>query len=133
MAEAILLILWVGTTIFLGWRIESDRKGRESHEWWLSDVKECLNSVQCEFWRRCQEIAEEEFSKLRFNECKYSARIGELEKAYKEEAVEKVNAQKRIYITTVPEHLIREYNRHISDIADTFRYFGNYVNRKEQK
>ena len=83
MAEAILLVLWVGTAIFLGCKIEIERKDRKSHEWWLSDVKECIHDIESEFLWQCREIAKEEFSKLRYNECKYSIRIGELEKTYK--------------------------------------------------
>lgn len=133
MAEAILLILWVGTTIFLGCKIERERKDRESHEWWLSNVKESIYSIESEFRWRCQEIAEEESSNLRFNKYNYSIRISELEKTYKETFTEKVVAQKRVHITTIPEHLVREYNSHISDTADTFRHLGTYITNREEK
>jgi hypothetical protein len=125
MGESILLLLWVATTIFLGVKIETDRKNRESHEWWLSEVKECIHSIECEFRHKCEKIAEEEFSKTTLNEYQYSVRIRELEKAYKNNLTDRVIAFKRVRITTVPDHLEQEYLRNISDISSTFRYFGN--------
>lgn len=127
MVEAILFTLWVGTTIFLGCKIESDRKKRESHEWWLLEVKGCIHSIESDFRRNCEKITEDEFARPRFDEYKYSIRIRELEETYKNELTEKVIAQKRVTITTVPEHLAREYERNISNIADTFLYFASLI------
>ena len=83
MAEAILLVLWVGTTIFLGCKIDSDRKKRESREWWLSDVKGCIHSIESDFRRNCKKITEDEFAQQRFDKYRYSIRIRELEEKYK--------------------------------------------------
>ena len=127
MAEAILLVLWVGTTIFLGCKIDSDRKKRESREWWLSDVKGCIHSIESDFRRNCKKITEDEFAQQRFDKYRYSIRIRELEEKYKNELTEKVIAQKCVTITTVPEHLAREYERNISNIADTFLYFASVI------
>lgn len=125
MGESILLILWVVTTIFLGVKIETDRKSRESHEWWLSEVRECIHSIEYEFHRKCEKIAEEEFSKATFDEYRYSKRIWELEDTYKANLTDRVSALKHVRVTTVPDHLEREYLRNISDISSTFRYFGS--------
>lgn len=125
MAEAILLILWIGSTIFLGLKIENDRNNRESHMWWLSEVKECIHCIECEFRRKCEKIAEEELSKPSFDKYRYGGRIEELEEAYKKDLTDRVIAIKRVRVTTIPNHLEKEYLRNISDISYTFRYFGN--------
>ena len=125
MGEAILLALWFGTTIFLGCKIEHDRRKRASHEWWISDVKDCIHSIESDFQWNCKKITEDEFARQRFDEHRYRIRIRELEEKYKNELTEKVIAQKRVTVTTIPEHLVREYERNISNIADTFLYFAN--------
>ena len=125
MAESILLVLWIGTTIFLGLKIENDRNNRESHAMWLSNVRDSIHTIECEFHRKCEKIAEEEFSKPSFDEHRYSGRIWELEEVYKNNLTDRVIALHRVRVTTVPEHLEREYLRNISDISYTFRYFGN--------
>lgn len=127
MVEAILLTLWLGTALFLGYKIDSDRKNRESHEWWLSEVKDCISSIEGEFRCNCEKITEEEFTRQRFDYYKYIGRISELEKKYKNELTEKVIAKKRVTVTTVPEHLAREYESNISDIAYTFRFFARLI------
>lgn len=131
MGESILLLLWVGTTIFLACKIESNKKAQESHEWWLSDVKGCIHSIESDFQRNCEKITEDEFARQRFDEYRYSIRIRELEEKYKNELTEKVIAQKRVTITTVPEHLVKEYEINISNIADTFRYFARLIRDKD--
>ena len=125
MGESILLILWVTTTIFLGLKIENDRKNRESHAGWLSDVRESIHTIEWEFHRKCEKIAEEEFSKPSFDEYRYYSRIRELEEAYKADLTDRIIALHRVRVTTVPDHLEREYLSNISDISYTFRYFGN--------
>lgn len=125
MGESILLILWVATTLFLGIKIENNRKNRENHAMWLSDVRDSIHTIECEFRRKCEKIAEEEFSKPSFDEHRYSGRIWELEEAYKTDLTDRVIALHRVRVTTVPDHLEQEYLRNISDISSTFRYFGN--------
>ena len=127
MGESILLLLWVGTTIFLGCKIGSDKKQREDHDWWLSDIKECIHSIQSDFKHNCEKITDDEFAQQKFDEYRYSIRIHELEEKYKNELTEKVIAQKRVTITTIPDHLVREYERNISNIADTFLYFARLI------
>lgn len=125
MGESILLILWFATTMFLGFKIENDRKNRESHAGWLSEVRASIHTIEWEFHRKCEKIAEEEFSKPSFNGNRYNIRIRELEEAYKTDLTDRIIALKRVRVTTVPEHLEREYLSNISDISYTFRYFGN--------
>ena len=134
MGEAILLSLWLATTIFLVCKIKRDRKSRESREWWLSDVRDCMRGIECEFQQNCEKIIEEEIARQQFNISKYLARISELEKNYKQELTEKVIARMGKYrVKSVPDTLAKEYERNISHIADTFRYFGSIIDtRKEQ-
>lgn len=125
MGEAILLTLWFGTTLYLCWKIENERKERENHAWWLSDLKECIHAIECEFRRKCEKISEEEFTKPTLNEYQYVVRIRELEEAYKNNLIDRVISLHRVRVTTIPNHLEREYLRNISDISYTFQYFGN--------
>ena len=125
MGEAILLTLWFGTTLYLCWKIENERKERENHAWWLSDLKECIHAIECEFRSKCEKISEEEFTKPTLNEYQYVVRIRELEEAYKNNLIDRVISLHRVRVTTIPNHLEREYLRNISDISYTFQYFGN--------
>ena len=125
MSEAILGISCFALIMYIVIRDYKTRTDRESHEWWLSEVRECIHSIECEFRRKCKKIAEEEFSKTTFNEYRYSKRIWELEDTYKTNLTDRVSALKRVRVTTVPDHLEREYLRNISDISSTFRYFGS--------
>ena len=127
MGESILLLLWIGTTIFLGCKIESNKKAHESRELWLSDVKGCIHSIESDFKHNCEKITEDELTRQKFDEYKYSIRIRELEEKFKNELTEKVIAKKRVTITTIPEHLVIEYERNISNIADTFLYFARLI------
>lgn len=123
--EVILLIVCVGSWLFWGTKEHINSEKREGYECWLSDVRECIHSIECEFRRNCQKIAEEEFSQKKFSEFEYYDRIRKLEKKYKEELIDKIIAQKRVRVTTIPESLVRGYERNISDIADTFIFFWN--------
>lgn len=96
---------------------------------WLFDVRESIHSIECEFRWKCEKIAEEEFSKPSFDEYRYSVRIRELEEAYKNNLTDRIIALKRVRVTTVPDHLEREYLSNISDISYTFRYFGNFYHQ----
>lgn len=127
MGESILLVLWFGTTLYLGLKLDKERKDRENHEWWLSDVKDCIHSVEHEFQYNCEKIAMEEFSRQSFNKHKYDTRIRELEKSYKEDVTNKVIALKRVRVTMIPEHIVREYNGNIEKTADTYRFFGDLL------
>ena len=56
MAEALLLVLWVGTSLFFIIREIKGKENRESHEMWLSELRECLHSIENEFTRHSQKI-----------------------------------------------------------------------------
>ena len=123
--EVILLIICVGSWLFWGMKEHINRKKREGYEWWLSDIRECIHSIECEFRRNCQNIAKNRLSQKRLNDFEYYDAIRTLEKKYKEELTDRIIAQKRVRVTTIPESLVREYERNISDIADTFIFFWN--------
>ena len=125
MGEAILLVLWFGTTLYLGLKLQKEREDRENHAWWLSDLKECIHAIEWEFHSKCEKIAEEEFSKPTLNKYQYDVRIRGLEEAYKNNLIDRVISLHRVRVTTIPNHLEREYLRNISDISYTFQYFGN--------
>lgn len=152
MTEEILLSLWLGTLvfacIFFGFKEMKDRKDRESHEWWLSDLKECIKSVENEFSRRCFEITEYTFSQYteRLDKLipsstvfeyqvdaifdiihKHTDSINNLKKQYVDNLYDMVLEQKRITIKTIPDYLIKEYEINLSKIADTHYHFNSLI------
>lgn len=117
MAEAILLTLWVGTFLFFGCREMKARKERDSHELWLSELRDCLHGIENEFSRRCFKIIKRDQSLS-----SSLSQISELKKEYINEVHEKISAQKRVTVNNgIPDHVLKEYERNISDIADIYR------------
>lgn len=132
MTEAILLALWVGTALLFICREIKTKEDRESHEWWLSDLRECIHSIERHFSRDCERIITDAFSgrniKGEIIIGEYRKEITELKKEYINTLYEKIVVQKGKHsIKTVPEHLANEYERNISDIADTYRHFGDFM------
>lgn len=135
MTEAIMLALWVGTAIFFTCREIKINDDRKSHERWLSDLRECIHSIERHFSRECEKIVTDAFSgrnvKGEIVIDEYRKAITELKNEYTNNLYEKIVAQKRMYrIKSVPEHLENEYKRNISDIADTYRYFGDFMTKQ---
>lgn len=141
MAEAILLVLWVGTALFFICREKKAEDDRKNREWQLSEVKECIHSIENEFRWRCQEIAEKEFSQYRKPLCnfdsalnRYTKAVRELKEIYTNDLQKKLVARMGKYrITSVPDDLEREYKRNISEIADTFCDFGDFMSEQIKK
>lgn len=130
MTEAIMLALWVGTTLFFVCREIKQKSDRESHEWWLSDLRDCIHSIEGEFRWRCQEIAEANQSQ---RDCDtYKAQIKELKKEYLNELYNKVIERKGKYFAkTLPDHIVKEYEVNISKIADIYLDLGElYLRRR---
>ena len=132
MTEAIMLALWVGTAIFFTCREIKKNDDKKSHEWWLSDLRECLHSIERHFSRDCKKIITDAFSGRNVKGGividEYWKAITELKNEYANNLYEKIVAQKGRYgIKSVPEHLENEYKRNISDIADTYRCFGDFM------
>lgn len=131
MAEAILLALWVGTTLFFICREIKINGNRKSHEWWLSDLRDCLCSIEEEFRRRCQEIAEA--YQLRRDYDLYNAQISELKKEYLNELYNKVVERKGKYFAkALPGYIVQEYEINISKITDIYLDLGKLYLRRKQ-
>ena len=112
MIEAILLALWVGTAFFFIIREERAKDDRERHEWWLSDLRDCLHSIEKEFSRSCLDITQDS---------SYDINISNLKKEYIEEVFNKVTSRKGEYfLKTLPDYILNEYERNISEIADIY-------------
>ena len=112
MSEAILLGLWVGTALFFIVRETKAKTNRESHEWWLSELRECLHSIENEFSRRCLDITQAS---------SYDINIGNLKKEYIEEVYNKVVSRKgKYFLKSLPDYIVTEYERNISEIADIY-------------
>ena len=137
--KEILTALWIGTTVliilFFSFREIKAKETREGHEWWLSELKDCIHSVERHFSRECEKIITNAFSgrsvigEIVIDE--YQKAITELKNEYTNTLYEKIVAQKGKYgIKSVPEHLENEYKRNISDIADTYRYFGDFMTKQ---
>lgn len=132
MTEAILFALWVGTALFFTCREIKAKNDRESYEWWLSELRECIHSIERHFSRECEKIITEAFSGRNVKGGvvvgKYWEEITALKNEYANNLYEKIVAQKGKYgIKSVPEYLENEYKRNISDIADTYRGFGDFI------
>lgn len=128
MTEAILLALWVGTALFFICREIKINANRKSQESWRSDLRECIILIEQDFRIQCRDKAEKYSIAY-----EYSASIEELKRQYLSELHSKIVAKKRITITTIPEDLVREYEREISEIADTYLELGNYINKYRVK
>lgn len=121
MVEAILIPLWVGTAFFFIMREQKEKNDRESHEWWLSELKECLHGIESEFRRRCHEIIEDAILHRKYN-TDPRKQIRELKKEYMDQVYNKVSERRgQYFLKTLPNHIQREYERNLSDIEDIYR------------
>lgn len=132
MSEILLGVLWISTALFFIIRKIMAKEDRESHEWWLSDLRECIHSIERHFSRDCERIITDAFSgrniKGEIIIGEYRKEITELKKEYINNLYEKIVVRKSKHsIKTVPEHLANEYERNISDIADTYSHFGDLM------
>lgn len=123
MTEAILLVLWFGTVFFFGYREMKQRHERECHERWLSELRDCLHSIESEFRWRCQEIAE--VNQLHRYYDLYNTQISELKKEYLNELYNKVTERKgKYFVNTLPDYIVKEYEINISKITDIYLDLG---------
>ncbi len=132
MGETILLaLLFVALIILLAYQNKKNRDA-ESHLGWIFELRECIHSIERRFNRECEKIITDAFSarnvKGEIIIDDFWKSITELKNEYANNLYEKVVAQKGKYgIKSVPEYLESEYKRNISDIADTYRYFGDFM------
>lgn len=124
-------LLFVALIIILAYQSQKERD-RESHEWWLSELRECIHSIERHFNRECEKIITDAFSGRNIKGevviGKYYEEITALKEEYKNNLYEMVVLRKGNYfLTSVPECLEEEYERNISNIADNYRYFGDFM------
>lgn len=120
MGEVIALVLWVGTTLFFVCREIKQKDERDSEGYWLSDLRECLHSIEREFSRCCLSITSEALLQKDFSSGS-QIKIRELKKKYSNEVYEMVIKRKgQYFLKTIPDHVEREYERNLSEIADIY-------------
>ena len=130
MSEAILLVLWIGTVLFFIIREIKAKENKESHEWWISDLRDCLHRITSEFSRECYKIAEKALSQRNYSS--YWSQISELKKEYVDNLYVKAAEKMGKYrlTTDIPEYIIREYERDISQIVDIHYNLDNILREK---
>lgn len=131
MTETIMLALWFGTVMFFVCREIKTKSNRESNEWWLSNLRDCLHRIEGEFRWRCQEIAEA--NQLQHDYDTYKAQINELKKEYiNEQLYNKIIERKgKYFVKTLPDYIVQEYEVNISKIADIYIDLGElYLRRR---
>ena len=132
MAEAILLFMWVGSCLFFICREIKQKSDREGHTWWRSELRETIYRIEREFEWKCREIITDSFThKNILGEIiigEYWKKITELKNKYKTNLYEDIIVRMGKYrVKSIPEDLEIEYERHISEIADTYRCFGDFT------
>lgn len=133
MAEVILIPLWVGTALFFIMRETKGKNDRESHEWWLSELRECLHSIESEFRRQCHDIIDDAISKREYITYKPQRKIEELKKEYLDKVYSKVAERRgQYFLKNLPNYIRKEYERNLSDIADIYCDLCNTLQEKLQ-
>ena len=150
MTEAILLVLAFALLMALYFREQKARKDKENYDVWISNCRSYLHSIESEFRCRCIKITEEtieQYSKSLYH-CshlndsvrdykinalfdithKHNNAINDLKKEYCNELYSKAVERMEMYrITSVPDILLKEYERNISEVADSFCDFGSLM------
>ena len=123
MTEAILLALWVGTSLFFMCREIKEKNSRESHEFWLSELRECLHGIENEFSMKCSKIVEQIFTLRNISHSVYLSQISDLKNEYTHNIQNKIKSRKGEYfVRTLPGYIVKEYERNISDIAHIYNH-----------
>lgn len=143
MGEIILSIVAFALFMYIVIHDYNTRKNKESHESWLSDCKDCLHSIESEFYLKCKTLTDKylaDYSSrvyhcshndkyvrkfhtdMMINASKdYLSEIDELKKEYIDDMFDKaVKRMGKYRLKSIPSHLEQEYERNISKIADAF-------------
>lgn len=121
----VLFLLSLAALVAFGAFRDKERKDRENHEGWISEVREHIHSIERDFHYRCQEIMQNSF-------LNHYDEIRNLKDEFINNLDTKViERMGRYRISTVPGYLKSEYKRNISDIADTFFFFIRLMTAKE--
>lgn len=118
------------------------QEARDKYAEWVANSIDNLHIIENRFRYECKEIITNSFSERsvtgKIIVGKYYQEITALEKEYKYNLKEKLqerSAYSLYYVTSVPQYLAEEYQRNITNIADSFRYFGDFmleqISRKE--
>lgn len=133
--QIIVSLGFIGVFIFAIYK-DVKKRERENYAEWISSSLSILRCIECEFRRDCQEIITDSFSGRnifgRIIIGNYRDKITILEKEYKDKLSDKIiewenNSLSYSSITSVPKYLEMNYERNISEIADTFRHFGDFM------
>lgn len=126
-------------------------KKRKEHEDWIYDCRQCLFRIANSFRRDCHAIAEDAFAKytniLQHKSYRhmpdymtnsflsdYLESLDSLKEDYLGNVPDKVKETMRYYtFTSIPDFLIEEYSKLISDIYNTFWDFGHLMWMQIQK
>ena len=108
------------------------KKERENYAEWVSESISILHSIEYEFQSNCQKIITEAFTGRNVMGGividKYHEKLSALKDEYTHNLDEKISERCHKYRTiSVPKYLEKEYERNISEIADTFRHFGDFM------
>lgn len=110
------------------------KRERESYAEWVSNSIYSIRVVENRFRTECGEIIINAFSGRNIHGeivvHKYWEEISELKKEYDNNLEKKLQELRTCsfnYVTSVPQYIEEEYYRDISDIADTFRNFGDFM------
>lgn len=138
--EDALLLIAVFVFFFSHLFRDHREKERQDHEWWVSDCRNALKAVSCEFEQSCWEITDryfEQHNRILCGYSRYTVTAKELDtlsrisrdhlraiKALKMDYLENPeNAsawKSRMRNRTPPDYLMKEYQAEVSDIADAF-------------
>lgn len=124
---------------------EHKEEKRKQHENWIYDCRQCLVRITNSFRRDCQAVAEDAFMKYTnillhksyrhmpdYITCSflsdYQKALDNLKEDYLENVTEKVKEARLCYtFTSIPNFLIEEYTKLISDIYNTFWDFKSLM------
>ena len=141
MVDFIVYMLLLFVPFLLCFYYERKEKKQKEHEDWIYDCRQCLLRIARSFRWDCQSLAEEAFTKYTNtiqNKCyrympgymtcsflsDYKKAIETLKEDYIENMTAKAKEIMRYYtFTSIPNFLVEEYTKEISDIYNTFRDF----------
>ncbi len=135
----------------LGFYYERKEKKRKEHEDWIHDCRHCLVKITHIFRRDCQSIAEKTFVQYTtimqngsykhtpdhmtyYFLSNYQKEIDVLKEDYIENVIKKLNETMGCTtITSIPNYLIEEYCKQLSDIYYSFCDFAYLMRRQITK
>ena len=150
MGKEILAVIWCGAfSVLLKIQFLNIREkfaAKKEHKQWIIDCRHCLSRVARGFRCECESLAEAAFAQYSDRLAgktpyrgpsyyasnsfihKYKDSIDKLKDEYIAKVEDKVRERMIGYtITSVPDFLVVEYTEQITEIAKTFRNFGDLM------